>query len=159
MNRVWKSCLKTYERVWEGSLEAVWEVHLDPMSGDYLPDEISAEDLFEKWAEQVKDHDLISIDWYVQSQNGSSSLKLEVMPFQHDAVKWDTHFLTYWTWPTNIETGEPLNWLSLPVVDKLWSVEPYRADKGGFIQSATGWKPSILQPFVSLKSLTETRKK
>jgi len=30
-----------------------------------------------------------------------------------------------------------------------------RGDKGGFIQEATGWKPSILQPFVSVETLAE----
>ncbi|NER28870.1 MAG: hypothetical protein F6J89_14840 [Symploca sp. SIO1C4] len=61
-------------------------------------------------------------------------------------------FLNYFTSPVHFKTGEPLNWLSLPVVDKLWNNQ--RADKGGFIQEATGWKPSILQPFVYLRALT-----
>jgi hypothetical protein len=33
-----------------------------------------------------------------------------------------------------------MNWLSLPVIDKLWNET--RADEGGFIQQATGLKPS-----------------
>ena len=51
----------------------------------------------------------------------------------------------------NSVTGEELNWLTLPVVDKLWNRK--RADKGGFIQEATGWKPAIFQPYVYLPSL------
>ena len=47
--------------------------------------------------------------------------------------------------------GERLNWLLLPVEDKLWNAK--QANKGGFIQEATGWKPSILQPFVYLPAL------
>jgi hypothetical protein len=45
-----------------------------------------------------------------------------------------------------------MNWFMLPVVDKLWNSE--RFDKGGFIQEATGWKPSILQPCIYLPTLT-----
>jgi hypothetical protein len=51
----------------------------------------------------------------------------------------------------NADTGERLNLLTLPVVDKLW--DHTHADKGGFIQSATGWKPSVLHPFVYLPTL------
>lgn len=36
------------------------------------------------------------------------------------------------------KTDNPLNWLGLPVVDKLWRSR--RANEGGFIQEATGWK-------------------
>jgi len=46
---------------------------------------------------------------------------------------------------------EPLDWLTLPVVDKLWNAR--RADKGGFIQVATQWKPAILEPYVYLPTL------
>jgi len=57
--------------------------------------------------------------------------------------------------PVNAKTGEPLNWFALPVVDKRWNTR--RADKGGFIQEHTGWKPSVLQPYVYLPSLMEAR--
>ncbi len=50
---------------------------------------------------------------------------------------------TFFTRPKDPETREPLDWLSLPVVDKLWNSQ--RAHKGGFIQQATGWK----HPFFS----------
>ncbi|MBC2868546.1 hypothetical protein H1R13_27335 [Streptomyces mexicanus] len=42
------------------------------------------------------------------------------------------------------ETGERVNWMRLPVMDRGWNGTT--ADKGGFIQEATGWKPSPLQP-------------
>ena len=56
-------------------------------------------------------------------------------------------------WPVDAETGDELDWLALPVVDKLWNSK--RGDKGGFIQEATGWKPSILQPHVFLPALID----
>ena len=61
-------------------------------------------------------------------------------------------FLTFFSWPEHAETGEALNWLRLPVLNKLW--DDGHADKGGFIQSATGWKPSPYQTVMSLNSLT-----
>jgi len=39
----------------------------------------------------------------------------------------------------------------LPIADMSWNDE--RADKGGFIQEATGWKPAILQPYLYLPAL------
>jgi hypothetical protein len=41
------------------------------------------------------------------------------------------------------------------VIDKLWRVDlpPHVATKGGFIQEATGWKPSPLQPYINLRQL------
>ena len=44
------------------------------------------------------------------------------------------------------EAGRQLNWLTLPVADKLW--RPGRPDKGGFIHEMTGRKPAPLQPYL-----------
>ena len=139
---------------WEGPLVAHWEVELDPMSGDYLPDEISAQELLDKWAALVRERHpdgLIPIYWYVSSLEAQ---KLEAMPFQYDQFqgkKKGDSFLSFYGWPVHVVTGEPLNWLTLPVADKLWNKR--HADGGGFIQEATGWKPSILQPHVYLSAL------
>ncbi|OIP26010.1 MAG: hypothetical protein AUK00_05490 [Dehalococcoidia bacterium CG2_30_46_9] len=72
--------------------------------------------------------------------------------FQHLPGMFRDDFLTHFTWPIHSVTGERLNWLTLPVVDKLWN--PKRANKGGFIQEVTGWKPAILQPYVYLPALS-----
>ncbi|MFI8365303.1 hypothetical protein ACIGD1_34765 [Streptomyces sp. NPDC085612] len=58
------------------------------------------------------------------------------------------HFLTWYTHPLHAATGEPLNWLRLPVVDRGWNASV--GDRGGFIQEATGWKPSPLQPTMNV---------
>lgn len=152
----WKvrSLRSDYER--EGILVAYWEVALDPISDDYTPKEINARELFFIWTKGVKKkypNNLIPIIWVVECREQAI---IESMPFQFDHFKGQhrEYFLTFFTWPVNSLTGEKLNWLRLPVVDKLWNHK--RADKGGFIQEATGWKPSILQPYVYLSTLTST---
>ncbi len=137
---------------WTGRLVAFWEVAYDPISDDYTPDEIDAADLFRQWAGQVRKRypdQLIPIDWYIDSPGKA---KFEAAPFQHGKVQGnDADFLTCYHWPVDAATGERVNWLRLPVVDKGWK-ENF-STKGGFIQEATGWKPSMLQPHVYLPSL------
>jgi hypothetical protein len=139
---------------WEGPIVAYWEVYYDPISDDYTTREIDARTLLRRWAERVKDthpDDLVPIYWSAWSEEAA---KFEAMPFQflHGRDNDAEDFLTFYHWPENAKTGAPLNWLSLPVVDKFWN-EERGGDKGGFIQEATGWKPSILQPFVYLPAL------
>ena len=153
--KTWRSTSKITNNVWESNLLAWWEVHLDPLSDDYTPDAISAENLFDIWVSEVlKTYPggLLPIFWSVKGYK-----QFEKMPFQYDHSNLSDpdDFLTYNTWPVNIDNGEELNWLSLPVVDKGWNLK--KSDKGGFIQQATGWKPSILQPFVYLKSLANSK--
>lgn len=100
---------------------------------------------------------LIPIHWFVESPGHA---KIERMPFQYSIPPLRMSgplddFLTFYSWPVNARSGDPLNWLTLPVVDKAWNSK--RAGKGGFIQEATGWKPAILQPFVFLPSLLSRR--
>ena len=134
----------------KGILEAYWEVSLDPLSDSYRRDDISASDLLTMWAEQAEamyPNLLIPIYWFVRGEIRT----FERMPFQYPHSTQTETFLNYFTWPVTEKTRKPLNWLTLPVVDKLWDAK--RRDKGGFIQQATGWKPSVLQPFVYLPAL------
>lgn len=138
----------------KGHLRTRWEVNFDPISDDYTPWEISAGELFALWISKVTGkypNDLIPIYWSVYCQERRL---FESMPFQyseyHQEMLPET-FLTFFTWPVDPKTGEELNWLDLTVDDKLWNST--RGDKGGFIQEATGWKPSILQPYVYLPAL------
>jgi hypothetical protein len=141
---------------WEGVLIAYWEVSLDPISDEYTPQELDARKLFYKWENQVRKryvNGLIPIYWFVDCV-GKEHATFEGMPFQfeHIASSFLENFLSFFMWPVNSETSKRLNWLTLPVADKLWNSS--RADKGGFIQQATGWKPSILQPYVYLSALS-----
>ncbi len=61
-------------------------------------------------------------------------------------------FLTHYRTPVNADTGEPINWLRLPVLDRGWNATT--ADKGGFIQEVTGWKPAPLQPTMDVVQIS-----
>ena len=92
--------------------------------------------------------------WFVRV-TGNCGSGFEFMPFQFIPPSLEykpKNYLDYWSHPIDCETGKPLDWLSLPVPDKLWNSK--RDDKGGFIQEVTGWKPSILQPYAYLPALT-----
>src|SRR5438046_1211381 len=108
---LWRAGYKTRSGEWQGELVAVWEVHRDPMSDDYTPDEMAAPDLLRQWAAAVrKDHpdELIPIYWWVSSESAG---KFEAIPFQYEHLKSDTpaeNFLTFYKWPENVATGEPL---------------------------------------------------
>jgi len=102
-------------------------------------------------AEKTYPNMLVPIFWGVQLSGG---MNIEYMPYQHSLEKEyssdDVSFLTSYTWPTNSKTGKRLNWLKLPVIDRhLDEDSTYR----GFLQDATGWKPSVLQPLVSIQVL------
>ena len=149
----WKVRNHRSDYEWEGLIVAYWEVSLDPINDEYTPQEIDARELFNEWVKQVRrkyPNELVPIFWFAQCEEQG---KFAGMPFQFKHfLRMDEDFLTFFRWPINSVTGERLNWLTLPVVDKLWNSK--RANKGGFIQESTGWKPAILQPYVYLPALT-----
>lgn len=110
-----------------------WEVRGDPISGDYTPDEMTSAELWSIWRSQYPD-DRLDIYWRVRGDNVA-----EAAPFSEGNRE---HFLTFFTWPVDPE-GTPLRWTDLPVADKFWDAD--HADKGGFIQQHSGWKPSPFQ--------------
>ncbi|MEU5660111.1 hypothetical protein ABZ802_31510 [Streptomyces sp. NPDC047737] len=123
---------------------------------DYLADEISASTLWKRWADQYADADHrhhpgryrrgeVHIDWTVVSPQGT----FEASPHVYGHAGED--FLTHYTHPTNPETGERLNWVRLPVIDLGWHASA--SDRGGFIQQATGWRPSPLQPTMDVRQI------
>lgn len=131
------------------SLSLVWELHYDPITDDYLPEETDANELLQTWQRKLPDETTealfgpgtASIVWFVEDSGGA----FEAAPFQSRLYDGDSEdFLSHYTWPRHAETGERLNWNRLPVKDKRW--RPGAADKGGFFQEATGWKPGPLEP-------------
>jgi predicted GIY-YIG superfamily endonuclease len=117
------------------------EVNGTSMSDDWLPDEITASDLFRRWQRKyVGDDGWVDIYWHVAGNVG------ETAPFQQG---WPEHFLTYYTWPVNAE-GQRLNWNRLPVLDGRWYSE---GTKGGFFQEHTGWKPAPFQARVHVPTV------
>lgn len=120
------------------------------MSDDYLPEEADAEELWRMWVDryavtyQQRYPDKyrqgeVPIYWYVTLPTFRGVF--EAAPYSRNSMSED--FLTHYTHPVNAQTGEPVNFARLPVLDRGWNKTT--ADKGGFIQEATGWKPSALQ--------------
>lgn len=151
---VWRVRCRHTGYEWVGPLVAYSEVALDPISDDYSPDEIEAPELFRMWEKRVQEkypNGLIPIYWFAECKEEG---KFAAMPFQFEHIPGSLYeaFLTFYSWPVDSVTGRRLNWLTLPVADKRWRAN--HADKGGFIQEATGWKPAILQPYVYLPALS-----
>jgi len=139
-----------------GNLSLSWEVNGDSISDDYDPDEIAAEDLLDLWLDWVWQNKAfhpeigephVSINWFAHgAETGTFEFAPPIVPGDDR-----DNFLTFYSEPLEADTEEGINWLRLPVLDKLW--RPGRADKGGFIQEATGFKPSALQPTLDLRVL------
>ncbi|MEU3299772.1 hypothetical protein ABZ729_08115 [Streptomyces sp. NPDC006678] len=147
------------------------EPNYSTITDDYLPDEISAADLWRIWVDKVATlaHDKhpnhhrpgeVTILWTVTTPGVAGIF--EAAPFTRPLPPdpqlvamfgqvEEENFLTHYRPPVHVETGEPLNWLRLPVVDRGWNAS--RGDKGGFIQEVTGWKPSALQPTLDVLQL------
>lgn len=154
----WRFTSKGPRRVEKvGALELWYELMMDPISDDYTSDDIEAGELFDRWLGAIVDGQrwhphlgapYVSIGWYV---HGEDSATFEGAPFTEDLYAREhpkEDFLTFYTWPENVDTGERLNWLRVPVRDKLWAGH---SDKGGYITDVTGWKPHALQDAVDLR--------
>ena len=142
-----------------------WEPNGSPLSDDYLPEEADALELWRRWVDEYAD--LAHQRWPMLYRPGEVPILwsvttpqmvgvFEFVPHTADrrgavAPQIRETFLTHYTDPVHAETGEPLNWARLPVLDRGWSVE--RVDKGGFVQEATGWKPSPLQEVMDVRQL------
>lgn len=136
---------------WTEELVLYAEPDGSSMSDDYLPEEASAPELWRKWVDRyaVTYHQKepgkyrlgeVPIFWTVTTPAFGGVF--EAAPYAPNFLS--ENFLTHYTHPEHAKTGERLNWVRLPVMDRGWNGS--RADKGGFIQEATGWKPSPLQP-------------
>ncbi len=139
-----------------------WEVEGDPLSDNYDLDDLDAVEMWNEWRRQYPpDADEFfgpttkRIWWYIDGGGVCESAPGQDLRGSRYVPEDD--FLTWYTWPVNPQTGELLQWLRLPVVDKLWRTARARGTttKGGFIQEATGWKPSPLQPFVDVAQLEQ----
>ncbi|MEB3310386.1 MAG: hypothetical protein VKJ02_09145 [Snowella sp.] len=151
MPQKWKFYNRATNKEWIDTLIADYELDYDAITDDYTPEDITAHELFSMWVDQIEKkypNQLIPISWGLWLAQS-----YENIPFQYPHTGYETekNFLKHFTWPIDDTTGKKLNWLSLPIADKKWNSE--RADKGGFIQEITNWKPSILQPFVYLPTL------
>jgi hypothetical protein len=143
-----------------------WESNGSTITDDYLPEEVSASELWRRWVDEYADRahrdwpglyrpGEVTILWSVTTPNVTGVF--ELAPHTADRRGTDSplhrleHFLTHYTDPVHAETGEPVNWARLPVLDRGWST--VRVDKGGFVQEATGWKPSPLQEVMDVRQV------
>ncbi|MET8571872.1 hypothetical protein [Streptomyces sp. NPDC004783] len=144
------------------------EPNYSTITDDYTPDEISAAELWRIWVDTAanKAHEQwpdlyrpgeVTILWTVTTPAFMDIFEgaPHTRPLPQDPELLalfgpykEENFLTHYRTPVNADTGEPINWLRLPVLDRGWNATA--ADKGGFIQEVTGWKPSPLQPTVDV---------
>lgn len=150
-----------YTRV--GTLEYVWELDGSSISDNYCSDPdcedyASPDQLLRIWLEWRKkrgeNNSVADVYWGVHGSRGT----FEHAPFATGpSAEWEEDFLTGYTWPVRVDTGERVRWPGLPVADSLWRGDhgspAAQMDKGGFIQELTGWKPSPLVPQVNLNWL------
>jgi hypothetical protein len=133
-----------------------WEINGISIADAYDPEDTDALELWRIWVKRYghQEHPQLgsgwaTISWYVTSP---AAKIIENAPFAYENELPPTpNFLDFFTWPQDEHTGARLRWSTLHVEDKAWT--PGRADKGGFFQEATGWKPAPYQPLVHLPSL------
>ncbi|MGC4966292.1 hypothetical protein ACLQ2H_09765 [Streptomyces globisporus] len=138
---------------------------------EYTPAEVSAESLWGQWVKEVayrfhkEQPDQyrpgeVPIEWSVALPGAR-----QIFDAAPHRPTWRTTpgldrasdmyeremFLAHYSHPVNAETEERLNWLRLPVMDLGWNANANH--KGGFIQHATGWKPSPLQPTMDVRQI------
>ena len=141
-----------------------WEPVGSPMSDDYTPAEADAHELWRMWVNQhgAKCHEEkpeiyapwhVPIYWFVTSVGAGGTFEAAPHQTLPDDFLAREHFLTHFTHPAHVITGEPVNWLRLPVLNHGWNAK--QVNKGGFIQEATGWKPSPLQPVMDVRQVAE----
>jgi hypothetical protein len=134
-----------------------WEPNGSTMTDDYLPNEISAHDLWRKWVDKYADTEnaapgrgYVSILWVVTTP--SRRRIQEFAPHQDWNGRWRPEdFSNHFTHPVHTQTGERLNWLRLPVLDLEWNTTC--GTKGGFVQEVLGWKPAPLQRWMNVDQL------
>lgn len=148
----WKWANKRSGGQFTQPLELQWELNGSGLTDDYYPTEMTAFALWDRWLELVEERGTwdeqlgrpwVTIFWFVTPCYESA-------PFQR-SLPLDEDFLTFFSWPRHAVTGERVNWNRLPIPDVRWT--PDQADRGGFIQEVTGWKPAPLQPAVDVAVL------
>lgn len=120
----------------KGPMTAYYEIWLDPMTDDYLLDDITAQQLYRSWRKKARDKwdKHVPIFWYVDGPG-----LFESHPYYSHGARcdeYDRHF----TEPQRID-GQHFDWDDLAIVRKRWA-KGERITKGGFIEEVTGgWRP------------------
>jgi predicted GIY-YIG superfamily endonuclease len=121
-----------------------YELNGDPITDDYLPSEISANELLHMWLRKsVKDQQKPMRIWWFVYGPAIAEFAMPYDIYEPDAP----HFGRYYSNLVDGHTHQPLGLHELPVMHKRW--DHVRGDKGGFITAATGWTPRPLQDRVT----------
>ncbi|MFI5534525.1 hypothetical protein ACIA8O_38920 [Kitasatospora sp. NPDC051853] len=143
-----------------------WEAHNERSFRDHAPLDVDALALWHQWTDDVADYlhsedplryrpGDVHITWTISTPSGNGIAEYaphhELSPFLKTLPD-PEDFLTHYTHPVHAETGERLNWLRLPVIDRRWNAGG-RHSGHGFIQDAIGWKPGPLQPVMNVHQL------
>ncbi|MFF2411771.1 hypothetical protein [Streptomyces sp. NPDC058092] len=143
------------------------EANGSSITDEYTAADITAQELWTMWVDKYADYQHeqapseyqpgeIRIYWTVTTPQVTDVFELAPHSLDSRARRSGAYvppetFETLYTHPTHADTGEPLNWLRLPVLDRGWNSST--SDKGGFIQEVTGWKPSPLQPTMDVRQI------
>ncbi|WP_405392427.1 hypothetical protein OG596_34215 [Streptomyces sp. NBC_01102] len=143
------------------------ELDGDHLTDEYVPADITALELWAMWVKKFADaqHEArpsdydpgeVRIHWTVTTPGHGNVFELAPHSYDTRAARTspympDENFGTIYTPPVHATTGEPLNWLRLPVLDRGWNDTV--GNKGGFIQEVTGWKPAPLQPTMDVRQI------
>lgn len=115
------------------------------------------------WSEDGEDQLVFYVEWLERNEPDwladdavpiywSVAPVHETAPFPHVWSRsglYDENFLTFYDWPRDAETGEPLDWFTLPV----------RVDRFPEFGNALRWTPSPFQPTAPLKSILDSRRR
>lgn len=89
--------------------------------------------------------DAVPIYWYVQGPGICEGAPPFLGHNYHGPV---THFLDFFTWPRDVNTGDQLDWFSLPVLN----------DRFPEFAEALAWKPSPFQLHCPLRTIVASRR-
>lgn len=117
------------------------------ISDNNTQEDMSARQALTAWLERLEGACTIPISWAVSGRGIYE--KAPFCPPDEDDPKPES-FLTFYTWPVHAVTGRRLLFTQLPVADETWEPGLDRG-KAGFVQAATGWKPSALQQTMDLE--------
>ncbi|MDG2845351.1 hypothetical protein P7M67_00510 [Vibrio parahaemolyticus] len=149
-------CVSNPFRLYKGKMVAKYIIHPTWFSYDYSK-RLDALELFELWVSAAREKypsGFVNIVWLVNVEGQSIAPML--IPRQPICLG-EKSFLFYFSEPWCEETGQLIDWSTLPVEFPKW--DENELDGHGFIEHVTGWQPSILQTKVSIDFLIEAAKK
>lgn len=138
---------------WRGvSLTLEWSLpETAAVSDSNTQEDMSARQALSAWLERLDGATAIPISWAVADRSRGIHEKAPFCPPDANDPA-PQNFLTFYTWPVHTVTAQRLLFTQLPVADETWE-QGLERGKAGFVQAATGWKPSPLQQTMDLQNI------